>query len=238
MMFSAAVLTGLTGSILSSTPAHAQTANREATVALFEALKRNDAREVRSLLLRGVDPNSGTVATAPAIVYAAAHKSFTALQALLDSPQLDLNKTNGRGENALMLASLYGEVAAVKALLTRGAEVNKPGWTPLHYAATGGFLEVAQLLIEQHAYVDAMSPNKTTPLMMAARQKSTTVARYLVEEGADPTQRNEHGWSVADYFQRHGETDQAEWFRQRAKEFEAKYGTIQAPKTIVPEAPK
>ncbi len=212
----------------------AQVNHRTATQSLFEALRQDDAKEVRTLLLRGVDPNLGKVDTAPAIVYAAAQKSFAALQALLESPATDVDKTNGKNENALMLASFHGDLATVKALVGRGAEVNKTEWTPLHYAATAGHLEVAKFLIEQHAFIDAMSPNKTTPLMMAARHKNPTLARYLIEEGADPTQRNENGWSVADYFERHGETKEADWFRTRAKEFEARYGTIQAPKISEP----
>jgi uncharacterized protein len=216
------------------TRANTPDANRTASQALFEALKLDDAKAVRALLLRGVDPNVGKVETAPAIVYAAAQKSFSALLALLESPGTDVDKTNGKNENALMLASFFGELATVKALIARGAEVNKTDWTPLHYAATAGHLEVARYLVEHHAFIDAMSPNKTTPLMMAARHKNPTLARYLIDEGADPTQRNENGWSVADYFERHGETKEADWFRARAKEFEAKYGTIQAPKTSPP----
>ncbi len=213
-------------------------ANRAATQALFEALKQDDAQKVRALLTSGVDPNLGKVETAPAIVYAAAHKSFHALNALLESPATDVDKTNGKNENALMLASFHGDIVTVKALIARGAEVNKPDWTALHYAATAGHLEVAKYLVEHHAFIDAISPNKTTPLMMAARHKNPTLARFLIEEGADPTQRNEQGLSVADYFQRHGENKEADWFRARAKEFEAKYGTIQAPRISAPAQPE
>ena len=156
--------------------------NRAATVALFEALKQDDAKTVRALLTSGVDPNVGKVETAPAIVYAAAHKSFNALNALLESPVTDVDKTNGKNENALMLASFHGDIVTVRALIARGAEVNKPDWTALHYAATAGHLEIAKFLVEHHAFIDAMSPNKTTPLMMAARHKNPTLARFLVLE--------------------------------------------------------
>ncbi len=223
---------------LAQTNAPQKPSNRSATVALFEALKQDNPTEVRALLARGVDPNLGKVETAPAIVFAATHKSYGALNALLESPNTNVDLTNGKDENALMLASFHGELATVKALIARGAEVNKTDWTPLHYAATAGQLEIARILVENHAYIDAVSPNKTTPLMMAARHKNPTLARFLIEEGADPTQRNEQGLSVADYFDRHGETADANWFRARAKEFEAKYGTIQAPKISVPTGPK
>ena len=57
---------------------------------------------------------------------------------------------------------------ACMVMASMGADVNKPGWTPLHYAATHGHLAIMDLLLEEHAYIDAESPNGTTPLMMAA----------------------------------------------------------------------
>jgi uncharacterized protein len=204
----------------------------EAEKVLFDALEADDEKRVRTLLLRGADPNLRNYQQQPAIVFAASRKSFIAVRVLLETPETQVNAENPQGENALMLASLHGSLPTVKLLIAKGAEINKPGWTPLHYAATNGQLEVARLLIEQHAFIDAMSPNKTTPLMMAARQKNPTIARFLVDEGADPTQRNEAGLSVADYFLRHGEKEHAEWFRTKAREFEARYGTLEKPRLI------
>ncbi|MCV4600843.1 ankyrin repeat domain-containing protein, partial [Escherichia coli] len=78
-------------------------------------------------------------------------------------------------------------------LISRGADVNKTGWTPLHYAASQEDVRIVRLLLDHHAYIDAESPNKTTPLMMAARYGSEEIARHLLDEGADPTLRNERG---------------------------------------------
>jgi uncharacterized protein len=196
----------------------------------FEAIKKNEARDVRTWLVRGINPNASDPQLGPALVAAAKTRSYEALKVLLESPETKVNATNKLGETALMLAAMHGELDAVKRLVAKGAEVNKTDWTPLHYAATGGNLEITQFLIEQNAYIDAQSPNKTTPLMMAARHRNATVARYLVEEGADPTQRNDAGFTAADYFQRYGENDLAKWLRDQAREFEGKYGTIAAPK--------
>ncbi len=54
-------------------------------------------------------------------------------------------------------------------------------------------------LLDASAYIDAESPNKTTPLMMAARYGSEQAVKLLFEEGADPTLRNEQGLSAADF---------------------------------------
>jgi ankyrin repeat protein len=39
-------------------------------------------------------------------------------------------------------------------LIKKGADVNKTGWTPLHYAASSGQLAIISLLLDQHAYID------------------------------------------------------------------------------------
>ena len=83
--------------------------------------------------------------------------------------------------------------------MERGADVNKTGWAPLHYAATGGHVAVMRLLLENHAYIDAESPNGTTPLMMAARYGSESSVKLLLEEGADPTLKNEQGLTALDF---------------------------------------
>lgn len=206
------------------------------TEAFFTAVIRDSAGDIRTLLLRGADPNTIDPKRGPALVLAAANRSQAALKALLESPETNVDITNDKDETALMQASLIGDLPTVQLLLAKDAEVNKTGWTPLHYAATGGHIDIVKLLLEHSAYIDAQSPNHTTPLMMAARQRHVTLARYLVEQGADPTQRNEAGLSATDYLMRHGETDLAQWMQAKAAEFESRYGTISAPKPARPKA--
>ena len=87
----------------------------------------------------------------------------------------------------------------MKALIARGADVNKTGWAPLHYAASAGTPQhtaIIALLLENHAYIDATSPNGTTPLMMAAHYGSNDAVQLLLDEGADPTLKNQLGLSA------------------------------------------
>jgi hypothetical protein len=105
------------------------------------------------------------------------------------------------------MASLKGHQSLVRQLIERGAQVNKPGWTPLHYAASNGnpqSLEIARLLLEHHAYIDAASPNGTTPLMMAAHYGLPALVDLLLEEGADPLLRNQQGLTAIDFARRAG----------------------------------
>ena len=155
----------------------------------FTAIQRDDASAISTLLLRGFDPNVRNAQGQVGITLALKLDALRAVQALLQSPQLQLDARNASGESALMLAAIKGHTDIVKALLARDAEVNKTGWTPLHYAASKdqpAQEQMVALLLEHHAYIDAASPNDTTPLMMAAQYGSMAVLHLLLDEGADP----------------------------------------------------
>ena len=54
-------------------------------------------------------------------------------------------------------------------------------------------------LLDHSAYIDAESPNGTTPLMMAARYGSPEAVKLLIQEGADPTLFNQLGLTAKDF---------------------------------------
>jgi hypothetical protein len=143
-------------------------------------------------------------------------------QAVWKNPDV-LNYQNQLGETPLMLASLKGSASIVKRLLDLGAEANQPGWTALHYAATSGHADVIRLLVAKNAYIDADSPNKTTPLMMAARFNHQPAAKALLEGGADPTRTNEAGLTARDYASENNNRDLAFWLELEEISFTQRY---------------
>ena len=54
-----------------------------------------------------------------------------------------------------MLAAIKGQQDLVTKLIARDADINKPGWTPLHYAATSGQIAIMKLLLDKDAFIDA-----------------------------------------------------------------------------------
>jgi hypothetical protein len=84
----------------------------------------------------------------------------------------------------------------------------------LHYAATNGQTEMIRLLLEHHAFIDAQSPNGTTPLMMAASYGSPEAVKLLIESGADFVMRNQKQMSALDFAQRASRPDAVELLMQ------------------------
>jgi ankyrin repeat protein len=93
---------------------------------------------------------------------------------------------------------LRGRLAWCQRLLARGAQVNREGWSPLHYAATGPEPKTVTLMLDKGAHIDAVSPNRTTPLMMAARHGPEESLDLLIARGADSRLRNDKGLNAAD----------------------------------------
>lgn len=168
----------------------------------FVAIKQDNAAAITALLKRGFDPNTRDPSGQHGLFLALREPSLKAAQALLDSTQTQVEVRNGQDESPLMIAALKGQLDMVQALIAKGADVNKPGWAPLHYAATSNQLAIMNLLLDNHAYIDAESPNGTTPLMMAAFYGSSSAVKLLLEAGADPLLKNEQGLSAIDFAQR------------------------------------
>jgi ankyrin repeat protein len=206
----------------------------------FESIARDDAAQVRLLMLRGISPNSPDPNLGPAVVHAARSKAFQALKALIDYPGVNVNATNAADESALMYLAMYGDLELAGVLIQKGAIVNKPDWAPLHYAAMNGELKMIDFLLERSAYIDAASENGTTPMMMAARSGKIDAVKLLVERGADPSQRNRAGLTAADYLRRLDAKQDADWLDSKAAAFVRRYGTdeqpVKAPSTLREEA--
>lgn len=184
----------------------------------FLAVKIDRASAVKSLLARGFDPNAVEPERGDTgMILALREDAMAVFDVLLNAPNIDLEAKSGNGDNALMIACFKGNKAAVEALLAKGAEVNRPGWTPLHYAAFGGHNDIIRLLLDKSAYIDVESPNKTTPMMMAVRNGHIYTVKLLLDEGADATLKNDLGMSAIDFAEKHDHKDIAEGLTSRLR---------------------
>ena len=176
----------------------------------FKALRMDDTAAVKELLARGFDVNTLDPQGRHGLAIAISEPSPKVARLLVDTSKIDLNVQTAQGESPLMLAALKGELALAEKMVKNGADVNKTGWTPLHYAASNGHLTLIRLLLENHAYIDAESPNGTTPLMMASMYGSPQAVSLLLEEGADPMLKNQQGLTALQFAQRASRPDATE----------------------------
>lgn len=165
----------------------------------FRAVDTDRPNVVRDLLARGFDPNTPTEDGQTGLLLAIRAENWQVAQLLAAHPELKVDLANGHGETPLMMAALRGRLDLMRTLLQRGAAVNRDGWTPLHYAASGSEPRAVTLLLDAGARIDAPSPNRTTPLMMAARYGSPDAATLLLARGADPAVRNDRELSASDF---------------------------------------
>ena len=179
----------------------------------FSAIQRDDARALTALLQRGFDPNTRDAKGQPGLLLAVREPAPNALRVLLNAKNIQVEARNSQDESPLMMAAIRGQLDIARQLIDKDADVNKPGWAPLHYAVSssqGDALGVAKLLLDNSAYVDAASPNGTTPLMMAAMYGTPEAVKLLLEESADPTLKNQLGLTAIDFARRANRNDVAE----------------------------
>lgn len=89
----------------------------------------------------------------------------------------------------LLAAAKRGELAKVKELLAKGADVNaktRYSQTPLMFAAQQGHTEVVKVLLEAKADVDVMDSfyKNVTALSASAEAGHTEIVKLLLEKGA------------------------------------------------------
>lgn len=116
------------------------------------------------------------------------------LKTLLDTRHLPVDDRDENQATVLMVAASRGQLAFVRELVNRGADVqaeDTDNWTSLLFAAKTGHRDVVQFLLEQGAAdMEHRDMGGWTALMWSAYKGHTEVVQMLLEKGADI---NAHG---------------------------------------------
>jgi ankyrin repeat protein len=101
------------------------------------------------------------------------------------------------GRSPISYAVQYGHTAIVKDLIRRGdTQVDRAtdyGITPLGWAAIGGNLTMAKVLVDNGVNVDPCDSAGMTPAIRAAKGGHGDVLHYLVEKGANVNAADKEG---------------------------------------------
>ncbi len=157
------------------------------------------AGDIKTMLAEGADPNVLSPKGQPSIMQAVRDSAWKVYDVLAADRKTDVNALNISHETPLMYLAVVGQTQRAEALIGRGAQVNRLGWTPLQYAASKGHLDTVRMLIAHKAIVDAPSPDGTTALMLAAYAGSDEVVRALLAAGSVVTVENLGHHNAADW---------------------------------------
>ena len=117
-----------------------------------------------------------------------------------------------------------GDLGKVQALLSSDRNLisscDNHGKTPLHWAAVAGQMEVAKILLANHADIDATNDNDATPLHDAAYWGHRDVAELLLENKADLHVRDRFGNTPLHDAALHGHADVAKLLLDRGAEID------------------
>ena len=165
--------------------------SKPGTTALFLACSRGQTSTVRSLLARGLSPNTrGTLTGRTPLMWAAYARSLPTFDLLLGAGA-DPQARDSGGDPVLSYALMFDNPGMVDQLLARRVEVNpRPGDSvpPIQFAV--GHVALLQHLVAHGADVNARTDGGTTPLMGAILHYveaggSDESVRFLLAHGAD-----------------------------------------------------
>jgi len=193
--------------VLIKAGANVKLTNQFGTSALTEAAIIGSAPIIDALLKAGADPNFKNPNGETPLMAAARSGKVDAAKALL-AAGADINaKETWGGQSAIMWAAAQSQADMVKFLASKDAnlndhgkinqwerkviqeprpkDMNKGGFTPLHYAAREGCVACVQNLLDAHADPDSEDPDRETPLLLALENLHFDTAAVLVKGGAD-----------------------------------------------------
>jgi uncharacterized protein len=140
------------------------------------------------------------------------------LAELLEPDSSSVNEHSPDGFTPLGLACFFRRTDAVRYLIDKGADPNlssKNSFTvaPIHSAVAGRDVEIAKLLLEHGANVNARQQKGITPILAAAHNGQIEMVKLLVKHGADPTLTSDDGKSVFEYAAESREASVLEFFQ-------------------------
>jgi uncharacterized protein len=198
--------------LLIAADADVNAVNRLGASPLYLAAKSGNAELIEQLLEAGANPNVAMPLGETAIMTAARAGTSRGVELLIRAGA-DVNASEqSREQTALMWASAQGHVGVARLLVSAGADLEarsklRPrlmyadgsnggafdqgimeqlgGFTALLFAARSGDVDMARLLLDSEADIEAVAGNETSALVIATHSGHPALAELLLERGAN-----------------------------------------------------
>ena len=207
--------------LLLSAGARATVANDYGVTPLSLACTNRNGAMVEKLVAAGADPNAASSTGETVLMTCAYTGSPVAVKALLSAGANVNANERLQGQTALMWAAAEGHTAVVRLLVEAGADIGarsqvtrhficfeqqcghknkneyreRGAFTPLLFAARRGDVDSARVLLSAGASLEETAADGYTPLMVASHSRHTPLAKFLLDQGADPN-RSGAGYSA------------------------------------------
>lgn len=197
--------------MLAGNPKLVRAADKDGASAILKAVYYRKKEVLDFLLATGTELD---------IFEASALGKTARVQELLGKDSSLANRIAPDGFHPLGLAAFFSHHDTVELLLNAGANVNVPAQnnlrvTALHSAAAAGRFDIAQLLIDRGADVNASHQDQYTALHAAAATGQVELAKLLLDRGADINARTAAGKTALAYAVEAGQANVAKLLESR-----------------------
>lgn len=134
------------------------------------------------------------------VLHDAIAKDFADIvELLINFRGIDLSIKNKRGFNCLHHAALKGNARAASLIVQKSPELmnsaKEDGFSALHLASLNGHYNVVECLVQARSLseVDIRNGRQQTPLLLAVDKRHVTIAKLLLENGANVNAQDDVG---------------------------------------------
>lgn len=167
---------------------------------LRKAVKDQDIKAVRALLIAGIDVNTKEAVYGNTLLHIAVSHRNKELVELLLNVKADVHLKNHEGSTAYQWALDRNDLNIARMLVRAGADVNskssKSGRTALHLATAENKVELTKYLLSNGADVHLRDNSDRTALQDTVNRCNLEIAKILIEAGADVNTKTRTGKST------------------------------------------